>query len=76
MIAWYRSGRHARVLRLDRRHLASVWVRESNSVLAFPAILSAHAIGMGLTAGFNAALGLSLLGAVASMPVAPWVEDG
>ena len=40
----------------------SVWVRESTSVLAFPAILSAHAIGMGLAAGFNVMLALRILG--------------
>jgi hypothetical protein len=48
----------------------SVWVRESTSVLAFPAILSAHAIGMGLAAGFNAILALRLLGAAESIPLA------
>lgn len=48
----------------------SVWVRESTSVLAFPAILSAHAIGMGLAAGFNATLALRLLGAAPSIPLA------
>ena len=47
----------------------SVWVRESTSVVAFPAILSAHAIGMGLVAGFNAILALRLLGAARSIPV-------
>jgi hypothetical protein len=46
----------------------SVWVRESTSVLAFPAILCAHAIGMGLAAGFNAILALRLLGAAESIP--------
>ena len=40
----------------------SVWIRESTSVFAYPAILSAHAIGMGLAAGINAALALRLLG--------------
>jgi hypothetical protein len=34
----------------------SVWTRESTSVLAFPAILSVHAIGMALAAGVNAAI--------------------
>ncbi len=46
----------------------SVWIRESTSVFAFPAILSAHAIGMGLAAGVNAALALRLLGAVPGVP--------
>jgi hypothetical protein len=40
----------------------STWVRESTSVFAFPAILSVHAIGMGLAVGVNAAIALRLLG--------------
>jgi len=47
----------------------SVWVRESTSVMAFPAILSAHAIGMGLAAGINSALALRLLGVARGVPV-------
>jgi hypothetical protein len=39
-----------------------VWTRESTSVWAFPAILSAHAIGMALAAGISAAIALNLLG--------------
>lgn len=46
----------------------SVWTRESTSVLAFPAILSAHAIGMALAAGVNAALALHLLGVGSAIP--------
>ena len=46
----------------------SVWIRESTSVLAYPAILSAHAIGMGLAAGVNAALALHLLGVGPGIP--------
>ena len=46
----------------------SVWIRESTSVLAFPAILSSHAIGMGLAAGINAALALHLLGVAPDIP--------
>ena len=45
----------------------SVWVRESTSVLAFPAILSFHAIGMGLAVGVNAVMALRLLGAAPSI---------
>jgi len=47
----------------------SVWVRESTSVMAFPAILSVHAIGMGLAAGINSALALRLLGVARGVPV-------
>jgi hypothetical protein len=46
----------------------STWVRESTSVFAFPTILSAHAIGMGLAVGVNAAVALRLLGFAAGVP--------
>src|SRR5258705_8247859 len=46
----------------------SIWTRESNSVLAYPAILSAHAIGMALAAGVNAAIALHLLGVGPGIP--------
>jgi hypothetical protein len=42
----------------------SQWITQSTSVFAFPAILSAHAIGMGLAAGINAAFALHILGFV------------
>ena len=47
----------------------SVWVRESNSVFAFPAILSLHTIGMGLVAGLNAAIDLRILGFAPRVPL-------
>src|SRR6185436_3554688 len=40
----------------------SQWITQSTSVFAFPAILSAHAIGMGLAAGINAMFALHILG--------------
>jgi len=40
----------------------SVWVRESQSLLAFPAILTLHAIGMGFLAGTAAAMDLRIMG--------------
>ena len=46
----------------------SIWTRESTSVFAFPAILSAHAIGMALAAGVNAAIALHLLGVGPGIP--------
>ncbi|MEQ1909271.1 MAG: hypothetical protein ABMA15_10640 [Vicinamibacterales bacterium] len=46
----------------------SIWTRESTSVLAFPAILSAHAIGMALAAGVSGAVALRLLGAAQTIP--------
>jgi len=47
----------------------STWIRESTSVFAYPAILSAHAIGMGLAAGINCTLALRLLGVAPRVPV-------
>ena len=46
----------------------SVWVRESTSVLAFPAILSLHAVGMGLAVGVNVAIALRLFGVASGVP--------
>jgi len=46
----------------------SVWIRESTSVFAYPTFLSAHAIGMGLAAGINAAIALHLLGVGSRIP--------
>jgi hypothetical protein len=48
----------------------SIWMRESPSFLAFPLMLSLHAIGMGLAAGINGALALRILGAARGVPIA------
>ncbi len=47
----------------------STWVRESPSLLAFPAIISLHAIGMGLLAGTNAAMDFRILGFAIGVPI-------
>jgi len=46
----------------------STWVTESPSLFAFPGILAAHTIGLGLLAGLNAALDLRLLGVARDIP--------
>src|SRR5262245_40251184 len=46
----------------------SVWINESPSLFAFPGILAAHTIGLGLLAGLNSALDLRLLGVARSIP--------
>ena len=46
----------------------SIWVRESSSLLAFPGILAAHTVGLGLIAGLNGALDLRLLGFAPAVP--------
>jgi hypothetical protein len=46
----------------------SVWINESSSLFAFPGILAAHTIGLGLLAGLNVALDLRLLGLARAIP--------
>ena len=48
----------------------SEWVRGSPSMFAFPGILSAHTVGMGLAAGINAAIALRVLGVAPAVPMA------
>ncbi len=47
----------------------STWLRESTSMLAFPAMLSAYAIGMGLVVGINAAIALRIFGCAPQIPL-------
>src|SRR5262245_4936978 len=45
------------------------WVRESESLLAFPGIIALHAIGMGLLVGANAAIDFRVLGFASGVPI-------
>ena len=47
----------------------SVWIRDSPSLFAFPAILALHTIGLGLLAGIDAAHDLRILGVAPRIPV-------
>jgi hypothetical protein len=47
----------------------SIWMREEPSILAFPAILAVHTVGMGFVAGLSAAIDLRILGVAAQVPV-------
>lgn len=47
----------------------SVWMRESTSVLAFPAILAVHTVGLALLVGVSAAVDLRVLGAARQIPL-------
>lgn len=49
----------------------SVFVRESNSVLAFPTFLFVHVFGMSIVAGGSTVVGLALLGCWPATPVKP-----
>src|SRR5687767_8853495 len=46
----------------------SLWIVESPSLFAFPGILAAHTIGLGVLAGLNGALDLRLLGLARNIP--------
>jgi hypothetical protein len=48
----------------------SLWIVESPSLLAFPGILTLHAIGMGFAVGISAALDLRILGVAPGVPLA------
>jgi hypothetical protein len=52
----------------------SVWMRESPSLFAFPGILAAHTVGLGLLAGLNAAFDLRLLGVARSIPPSAFIR--
>ena len=48
----------------------SVWMRESPSLFAFPMILAAHTIGLGMLAGVDVAHDLRMLGVASRIPEA------
>jgi hypothetical protein len=48
----------------------SVWVRESNSLLAYPLVLFLHTVGMGIVAGISAFIALRILGVARELPLA------
>ena len=53
----------------------SVWMRESDSLFAFPGILAVHTIGLGLLAGLSGAFALRLLGVIATHRTPPEVGE-
>lgn len=46
------------------------WVRESGSLLGYPAILFLHTLGLAIVAGLNGAIDLRLLGVASRVPLA------
>ena len=48
-----------------------VWLRESPSIWAYPAVLTLHTIGLGVFVGGNVVLALRLLGWGKAIPLAP-----
>lgn len=49
----------------------STWVREGETIWAFPTILTLHTFGMGLLVGASAVIDLRLLGIGRGLPLAP-----
>ena len=49
----------------------SSWLKESPSLLAYPAVLFLHSVGLVFTAGPSAVISLRLLGVGRQLPVAP-----
>ena len=52
----------------------STWVRESDSLLAFPTFLFMHTLGMSLVAGGAAIIDFALLGMWPKTPIRPLVK--
>jgi hypothetical protein len=52
----------------------SIWVRESDSIWAFPTFLVLHTIGMSIVAGLSAMIDLVLLGFWPKVPIRPLVR--
>jgi len=48
-----------------------IWLRESPSIWAYPAVLTLHTVGLGVFVGGTAVLALRLLGWGKSIPLAP-----
>ena len=48
-----------------------IWLRESPSMWAYPAVLTLHTLGLGVLVGGNAVLDLRLLGWGRAIPLAP-----
>jgi len=49
----------------------STWLKESSSLLAYPAVLFLHTVGLVLAVGPSAVISLRLLGVGRRLPVAP-----
>lgn len=49
----------------------SIWIREGETIWAFPTILTLHTFGLGLLVGASVIVDLRLLGIGGRMPIAP-----
>jgi hypothetical protein len=48
----------------------AIWVRESSSLLAYPGVISLHAVGLAMMVGLSAMIDLRLLGFAPGLPLA------
>jgi hypothetical protein len=58
------------LMRLEESGL-STWLRESQSIMAFPMVLALHTIGLGLVVGCTVVVNLRLLGGASRIPLKP-----
>lgn len=49
----------------------STWLRESQSIMAFPLVLALHTVGLGLVVGCTSVVSLRILGGASSIPLKP-----
>ena len=49
----------------------STWLRESQSIMAFPFVLALHTVGLGLVVGCTVVVNLRLLGGASRIPLKP-----
>ena len=58
------------LMRLEESGL-STWLRESQSIMAFPMVLALHTVGLGLVVGCTVVVNLRLLGGASHIPIKP-----
>ena len=58
------------LMRLEESGL-STWLRESQSIMAFPFVLALHTFGLGLVVGCTVVVNLRLLGGASHIPLKP-----
>ncbi len=58
------------LMRLEESGL-STWLRESQSIMAFPMVLALHTVGLGLVVGCTVVVNLRLLGGAPRIPIKP-----
>jgi hypothetical protein len=58
------------LMRLEGSGL-STWLRESQSIMAFPLVLALHTIGLGLVVGCTVVVNLRILGGASQIPLKP-----